>query len=352
MAKVERQVGGVYFEGTRRDAMQANLELRTAVRVLERVARFSAGSSDELHEGALAVEWPRYLGEGQSILVAAHTTDSVLDHSLFIEQRIKDAICDGARARGRERPRVDKENPDLRVHAHLFRDRCTLLIDTSGESLHKRGWRSFQGAAPLAETLAAGLVLLSGWDRRSPLIDPFCGSGTLLIEAALIADDVAPGLFGREFAFQRLPDHEEGVWQGMVEAARKRIRPARKVPLVGSDWDPRACEGARSHLSTAGLAGRIRFEVMDARKADLKVGWNGFLLSNPPYGERVGEERELLGLYRALGERWRRLGQGYRVALFSGNPRLDSQLGIDFERRWALKNGSLDCELLVGWLAG
>ncbi|MFT7485098.1 MAG: putative N6-adenine-specific DNA methylase [Candidatus Paceibacteria bacterium] len=350
LAKVERQVGGVYFEGDRADAMLANLELRTAVRVLERVARFRADDSDALYEATLALEWRKYLKDGQSLLVAAHTKESALDHTLFIEQRVKDAICDGLRASGRERPSVEKDDPDLRVHVHIFRDRCTLLVDTSGESLHKRGWRSFQGKAPLSETLAAGLVLLSGWDRRSPVIDPFCGSGTLLVEAALIADDVAPGLFRKDFGFQRMPDYDAALWTKMVEAARKRIRPARKMPMIGLDARHDILEGAEENLLSAGLEGRIEFATSDARETELRPGWNGLLLTNPPYGERVGEERDLVPLYKEVGNRWRKQGKGYSIALFSGNPRLDSRLGIEFKQRIALKNGSLECELLVGAL--
>lgn len=349
-AKVERQVGGVYFEGDRSDAMRANLELRTAVRVLERVARFRADDSDALYEAAMTIDWRRFLRDGQSLLIAAHTKESALDHSLFIEQRVKDAICDGLRAAGRERPTVDKDDPDLRVHVHIFRDRCTLLVDTSGESLHKRGWRTFQGTAPLSETLAAGLVLLSGWDRRSPVIDPFCGSGTLLIEAALIADDVAPGLFRPDFGFQRMPDYDAAAWQRLVAAARKRIQPLRKLPLVGIDMRPEIVAGAEENLAPAGLEGRIQFEVGDARELELKAGWNAMLLTNPPYGERVGEERDLMPLYETLGAHWRQWGSGYRIALFSGNKRLDARLGIEFQQRIALKNGSLDCHLLVGGL--
>ncbi len=349
-AKVERQVGGVYFEGDRHDAMRANLELRTAVRVLERVARFRAEDSDALYEATKQIEWRSYMRDGASLLVAAHTKESALDHTLFVEQRVKDAVCDALREAGRERPTIDKEDPDLRLHTHIFRDRCTLLVDTSGESLHKRGWRVSQGRAPLAETLAAGLVLLSGWDRRSPVLDPFCGSGTLLIEAALLADDHAPGLFREQFGFQRFPDHKPGPWTKLVDEARKRVRPARKVPLRGSDWHAEVLEGAGENLESAGLKGRVELDVCDAREAELRPGWNALILTNPPYGERVGDERELFGLYQSLGERWRQAANGYSIALFSGNSRLDARLEIEFQQRTALKNGALECELLVGKL--
>ncbi len=349
-AKVERQTGGVYFEGDRKDAMRANLELRTAVRVLERVARFRASNAEELYEGALSIEWRKYMRADTTLLLAAHTKDSTLDHTLFIEQKVKDAICDALRAKGRERPNIEKDDPDLRVHVHLFKDRCTLLVDTSGESLHKRGWRRSQGRAPLSETLAAGIVLLSGWDRRTPILDPFCGSGTLLIEAALIADDVAPGLFREEFGFMRMPDYDALAWKTLTEAARARIRPQRKLPLIGCDQNKEIIEGTHENFVAAGLEGRAELRADDARAVEIKPGWNGMILTNPPYGERVGDEKGLYGLYERLGVRLREEAKGYSLALFSGNPKLDAKLGIRFEKRIALKNGALDCELLLGKL--
>jgi 23S rRNA G2445 N2-methylase RlmL len=351
LARVERQVGGVYFEGTRRDALRANLELRTAVRVLERITRFEARDADELHEGALRVDWTEYLREGGSLRVDAHTGESsALDHSLFVEQRVKDAVCDQLRGVGRSRPDVDKEDPDLRIVVHLHRDRCTLLLDTSGESLHRRGWRRHQGRAPLAENLAAALVLLSGWDRRAPVVDPFCGSGTLLVEAALLADGVAPGLFRERFALEAVPGFEPAVLERLRAEARARIRPAGKLQLVGSELSAERVAEAGENLAAAGLAERARLEVADAAELELRAGWNGLVLTNPPYGERVGEEGDLRPLYRALGARLRERGAGYSLALFSGNPALERELGIPFHEEVELRNGGLECRLLLARL--
>jgi putative N6-adenine-specific DNA methylase len=346
LARVERQVGGVYFEGSSTDAMRVNLESRVAVRVLRRVSRFLADSSDALYEGALAVEWSRFLKPGASLLVAAQTRESALDHSLFVEQRVKDAICDEQRAARGERPEVDKDQPDLRVHAHLFRDRCTLSVDTSGESLHRRGWRRFQGPAPLAETLAAGLLSLSGWDRRSPLIDPFCGSATLLVEAALLAAGRAPGLSRASFAFEAFPDHEAARWRDLRAAAEARVRLPRKLQLLGSDADRSVVEGARQNLAAAGVGDSVRLEFGRAEDFTPRAGWNGWIVTNPPYGERVGSARELVAVYRRFGERLRNACAGYHLALFSGNPELDAQLGLEFASRTKLANGAISCELL------
>jgi 23S rRNA G2445 N2-methylase RlmL len=346
LARLERQVGGVYFEGDATDAMRANLESRVAVRVLRRLARFPAGSSEELYEGARGIEWAQHLRPGASFVVAARTRDSALDHSLFVEQRVKDAICDELLEVRSERPVVDKVAPDLRMDVHLFRDRCTLSLDTSGESLHKRGWRRFQGGAPLAETLAAGILTLSGWDRRSPLIDPFCGSGTLLIEAALWASQQAPGLVRERFAFEGSLDHDGACWRSLREEARARVTLPRKLQLVGFDVDPAVVEGARRNAEAAGVGELVRFEVGRAEDFAPRRGWNGWIVTNPPYGERLGDARELAGLYRTFGARLREACAGYELALFSGNPDLDRELSIAWDSRVALANGALACELL------
>ena len=348
LSRVERQVGGVYFEGTAEDAMRANLHLRTAVRVLRRVARFEAPDQDALYAGASAVDWRPFLPHGGTLLVAGHSRDSRLDHTLFIEQRTKDAIVDRLRVELGERPSVDKDDPDLLVHAHLFRDRCTLLVDTSGKSLHKRGWRVFQGRAPLAETLAAAVLLSSGWDRRSPLIDPFCGSGTLLVEAALLAADHAPGLFRSRFAFEGFADFDVRRWRRLREEAGQRSRFPKRLRLIGSELSAEAIDGARENHASVGVDERIELEVADATELAPRRGWNGWIVTNPPYGERVGEGEDLRALYRAFGDRLKEHCQGYRLALLCGAPELIRALALRFESRAPFKNGALDCDLVTG----
>ena len=346
MARVERQVGGVRFEGAIEDAWRANLSCRTAVRVLLRLTRFEAASADALHAGALVVDWGRFLRPDGTFRVDAQSSASALDHTLFVEQRVKDAVADSFRALHGSRPSVDLEDPDVSIHAHLFRDRCTLSVDTSGDSLHKRGWRRFQGRAPLAETLAAGIVLLSGWDRRSPLLDPFCGSGTILVEAAWIAGGVPPGHLRGRFGFERWIGHDAAGWRALVEASRASIRMPGKLVIEGSDADASAIAGARENLAAAGLGDVVRLETRDVAAFAPKRGWNAWIVTNPPYGERVGRERDLEGVYRRFGDLLRERCGGFRVALLSGNPALAQALGIEPERRTSLKNGSIDCELL------
>ncbi|MBI1853387.1 MAG: RNA methyltransferase [Planctomycetes bacterium] len=352
LGHVERQVGGVHFEGTIRDAWRANLWLRTAVRVLQRVARFEASDANALHAGASSVDWSRFVRADGTFVVDARSKESALDHTLFVEQRVKDGIADQFRAKSGRRPSVDKESPELGVHVHLFRDRCTLMVDTSGESLHKRGWRRFQGRAPLAETLAAAIVMMSGWDRRAPLLDPFCGSATILIEGALLAANVAPGLFRERFGFERWPGHDAGAWQAMRETARAESAFPPKLVVRGWDQNAEFVEKARENVAVAELADRIVLEVGGARDFEPRRGWNAWIVTNQPYGERVGDERDLELLYRRFGERLREFAVGSHLALLSGNPRLARSLGLKPDRVVALKNGALDCELLLAEIAG
>jgi len=347
LAKVERQVGGIQFEGTLRDAQRANLWLRTAVRVLLRVARFEASDDKLLHAGASEVDWSRFLGPDGSFAIDAHTNMSVLDHSLFIEQRVKDAIVDQFRAREGRRPNVDKETPDLSVHVHLVKDRCTLLADTSGESLHKRGWRRYQGRAPLSETLAAAVVKLSGWDQRAPLVDPFCGGGTLLIEAALLARNIAPALRRERFGFQRWPGYDAAEWERLRAEAQRAMKPGVKLHLFGRDWDPATIDGARENLAGAGLEDEIELEVGEASEWEPRKGWNAWIVTNPPYGERIGSERGLEESQRRFGELLKTRCSGYHLALLSANPRLAQVLGLQDAEMRALLNGPIECTLTI-----
>ena len=345
LAKVERQVGGVGFCGTMADAWRANLWLRTAIRVLRRVARFRATSGDELYAAARDVAWEELLAPAGSLLVDARSRRSRLDHTHYVEQRVKDAVVDRFRERAGARPDVDKERPDLRINAHLFEDRVTLSVDTSGDSLHKRGWRRRQGRAPLAETTAAALVLLSGWDRRAPLLDPFCGSGTILVEAALLASRVAPGL-RRRFGFEGWLDHDAAGFAAVKERARAEAVTPRKLRLLGWDVDPARVEEARENAAAAGVDELVSVDTGDARELDPRPGWNAWIVTNPPYGERVGRPAELRALYRRFGDVLHQRCAGYRLGLLSGNPRLRKELGYPRAKRTPIVHGGLDCEFL------
>ncbi|MDP6989047.1 MAG: THUMP domain-containing protein, partial [Planctomycetota bacterium] len=303
-----------------------------------------------LYAGVAALDWSRFLSPERTFRVVVRSRDSALDHTLFVAQRTKDAVVDTLRSPDGRRPSVDLEDPDLRIHVHLFRDRCTLSLDTSGASLHRRGWRRTQGPAPLSEVLAAAVLALSGWNRRAPLLDPFCGSGTLLCEAAALAAGRAPGITRERFAFEALPGFDPTAWAALREEARAAQAPPRKLVLRGGDASPRAIEGARENVEAAGLTDRVQLEVADARDFAPRGGWNAWIVTNPPYGERLGAERALAPVYRAFGAALREHCAGYRLALLSGNPRLAANLEVSPDRTVPLKNGAIDCELLLAAL--
>ncbi|MBL8861328.1 MAG: RNA methyltransferase [Planctomycetes bacterium] len=348
LANVERQVAGVRFDASWEEIWRANLELRTAIRVLLRVTRFTARSEAELAAGVEAVDWSRYLHPDGTLRVDARSKESALDHTLYIEQRTKDAVCDSLRARFALRPTVSLDDPDLGIDVHLYKDRCTVSVDTSGDSLHKRGWRRYQGRAPLAETFGAACALASGWDRRSPFVDPFCGSGTILIEAARLAGDLAPGLFRGRFGFERWPGHDAPGWRAVQDSVRARGAVPKKLVLKGSDANPEAIAGARENAQAAGVASNIVFEVEKAEAVAWKPGWNAWVVTNPPWGERVGDERGADTTLKSLGDRLRVLAQGYHFGFLLGKPGLDRALGLTIARRESWLNGGVDCEFVTG----
>ncbi len=277
----------------------------------------------------------------------AQTKDSALDHSRYLQQRVKDVIVDQVRAADGTRPSVDRDTADVRVHLHLFRDRATLSVDTSGASLHRRGWRTSQGRAPLAETLAAACVLRSGWDRRGPLIDPFCGTGTLLVEGAMIAAGMAPGLSRARFGFETWRDHDAAGWARLRAEARDNVRIPRKLRLVGHDIVPDRLEETRQHLDGLGFTELGDLEVADARSFAPRAGWNGTVVSNLPYGERVGDRVE--GLHEDFGAQLKAL-TGYRAALLTGSSRLAGLLRLSRAERHRILNGGIECQLVTAEL--
>ncbi len=342
--KVERQVGGVRFEGTMGDAWRANLWLRTAVRVLRREARFAAPSEAALDAGVAEVDWGRFLQPDGTLWVDAQTKDSGLDHSQFIAQRVKDGIVDQVRGADGTRPTVEREGADVRVHVHLFKDRATLSVDTSGESLHKRGWRRAQGRAPLAETLAAAVILMSGWNKKSPLIDPFCGTGTLLVEGGMIAANLAPGLTRKRFGFETWADHNEKAWQRARAEAQAAMAVPTKLRLVGSDLEQNRLNEAAEHLELMGLGKLAQLERGDATAFAPRPGWNATVVANMPYGERIGDDVE--ALHDRFGARLREL-PGYSTSILTGSSRLAGLLRLSRPTRHRLLNGGIDCEVVV-----
>jgi 23S rRNA G2445 N2-methylase RlmL len=350
LARAEGRPGGVHFTGDWSDLWRANLWLRTASRVLVELRRFEAKDGDELYMGAREVDWSRFLLPEGTLRVDAKCRHSQLGNSNFAALRVKDAIVDEFRDRFGVRPSVNRSSPDLHVALMILRDRCVLAVDSSGEPLHRRGWRRHQGVAPLKETVAAACLLASGWDRSSPLLDPFCGSGTILVEGALLAGGFAPGRFRKGFGFERWPNHDEKRWRGAMDAARKagKLRP--KQILRGWDSDPKVVEAALENVEAAGFAGRIEIEARDAGEFRARKGWNAWVVTNPPYGERVGKAIALRPVFERFGTILKLGCGGFTAAILSGNPYLGKALGIVPDRMVPMKNGPLDCQLMVAEL--
>jgi 23S rRNA (guanine2445-N2)-methyltransferase / 23S rRNA (guanine2069-N7)-methyltransferase len=349
---LERARAGVGFEGPLELALRACLWSRVASRVLFPLARFPAPGPEELYRGIQTIDWSQHLSVQGTLAVDFSSSESALSHTQFGAQKVKDAIVDQFRAVAGERPSVDLARPDLRVNVFVRRDEASLAIDLSGESLHRRGWRAQAGEAPLKENLAAAILLLAGWPevarRGGGLVDPMCGSGTLCIEAALMALDVAPGLARPRFGFEGWRAHVPEVWQRLVAEARQRDGRGREAlpPIAGSDLDPRAIRAALENRERAGLREAVHFEKRELGEARPAGDEPGLFVVNPPYGERLGEIEELKILYRRIGDLLKQRFAGWDGYVFTANLELAKRLGLRVARRHVLFNGALEARLL------
>jgi putative N6-adenine-specific DNA methylase len=339
--------GGVHFAGGRELLYLANLSLRTAVRVLVPIAEFPAGSPEELYEGVSALDWARYLTPDHTFLVDCNVRDSRITHSLYAAQKTKDAVCDQFLARAGRRPNVDFERPMVKLNLHIHRNKATLSLDSSGDSLHKRGYRPVLTKAPLNEALAAALVLLTGWRGEVAFADPMCGSGTLPIEAAWLAMKRPPGLTRKHFGFMGWPDYDPALWSDLRADARARVAKTLPAPVVGSDVRADAVRFAEGNARAAGVGHLLTFEQRDLRDFRPPDGGDGgVLLCNPPYGERIGEAEDLPRLYRRMGEVFGRLPYGWRAYVFAASDTPLDRVGLPAAGRVPLSNGAIPCELV------
>ena len=335
--------GGVAFEGDWQACYKANLWSRLASRVLWRVAQFDYAGEASLYEAARALDWPALFCVERSIRVYVTAQKSPLKSLEFATLKLKDAVCDRFRDAKGSRPNVDRAAPEVRVHAFLEEKRATLYLDTSGEPLFKRGARADTVEAPLRENLAAGIVLLSGWQPGEPLLDPMCGGATLLAEAAAIGRGRAPGL-KRGFGFERLAGFDAPLWKRLHGEAAHPVKSALQLELYGSDSDERALAAARRNLAAAGVERWVRLERADVleRKAPAAAG---VMIANPPYGERIGAREELASFYPKLGDSLKQNFAGWRCHLFTSDLRLPKLIRLEPARRVPLWNGALECRL-------
>jgi 23S rRNA G2445 N2-methylase RlmL len=349
LAKLERQVGGVRFEGRLQDAWRANLWLRTAVRVLLRLSRFEAADANALYAGVQHIDWREWIAPGATIAISAQTKESALDHSQFVEQRVKDAIVDQLRA-ATGRASVGRQGrarrPRARAHlaASVARSRSTLQASrcTSAAGAGSRDARRWPRRSRQASCSSRAGIGARPWSIR------FCGSGTLLIERRAVGGQRRAGLVPRALRLREAARPRDAArWQALREEARGQAVVPKKLALLGLERDAATAKSALENVQAAGLAGRIAIEEGAAESWDYKPGWNAWLVTNPPYGERVGDERALESLYKRFGNRLAERCGGWHLALLSGNPRLARALGLPVQQRTALKNGSIDCELLA-----
>lgn len=340
--QVQTTRAGCHFVSDWWGIQRANLYSRLATRILVRVGQAPVQQEDDILELAQSIGWERWFGAEHTLRVDTSAVKSPMQSLQYCNLRAKDGICDRLRDLEGARPSIDTVRPDARVHLFLSQDTATMYLDTSGESLFKRGWRLDKGDAPLRENLAAGLLALSGWDPQAALMDPFCGSGTILIEAAWIALGVPPGI-SRPFGFERLRDHQARQWEDLKEDAHSRILPELEAPLVGIDANPEAIEAAQRNAERAFLTeDTIHFELGDARDA-VAPAPSGWMLTNPPYGERLDEED--LEFWREWSANLKREFAGWQVNVITSDLDLPKHLRLKANRRTPIFNGALECRL-------
>ena len=340
--------GGVHFEADDRTMYQSLLWSRLASRILLPLGEFGVYSDLDLYVGVQSIDWTELFGSQHTFVVHFSGTNESIRNSQFGALKVKDAIVDSFTRQKLPRPNVDREQPDIRINVWLNKDRASIALDLSGDALHQRGYRQQTGQAPLKENLAAAIVLRSGWQPTTPLLDPMCGSGTLLIEAALIACDRAPGLLRSRWGFTHWRQHNDALWREVKGEAQQRARAgtaAAQARFFGYDSDGRVLEWAQANARRAGVADLFTFARQDVLqlKNPLPGEQHGTVLSNPPYGERLESEPALIALHSQLGRIMKQHFGGWKLSLFSGSPELLSCLQLRAERQFKAKNGPIEC---------
>jgi putative N6-adenine-specific DNA methylase len=330
----------VSFTGDKEMMYRANFQLHTAIKILKPIRHFKANSADDVYEEIKKTDWTTYLDDNKTFAVDAVVFSEEFRHSKFVSYKVKDAIVDQFREKTGNRPNISVTNPDIRLNIHIAEDQCTLSLDSSGESLHRRGYRQESVEAPLNEVLAAGMILMTGWQGDTDFIDPMCGSGTLLIEAALIAHNMAPGLFRKEYAFEKWADFDAELFDRIYnDDSQEREF---KHHIYGYDIDMKAVNTARLNVKAAGLTNSITIEQQDFK--DFKQPQEkSLLVTNPPYGERISTP-DLLGTYRMIGERLKHEFTGNDAWVLSYREECFDQIGLKPSLKIPLYNGSLECE--------
>jgi putative N6-adenine-specific DNA methylase len=335
--------GGVSFEGNLDTMYRVNLHSRIATRIMSRVGQGSYSTEEDIYKATFKLHWPSWFKVNQTIRVKVTGVKCPLKSLDFVTLRIKDAVCDRFREVGALRPSVSVRDPDVRIHAYLTQDQYQLYLDTSGAPLYQRGFRDVSVIAPLRENLAAGIIMLSGWIPGTPFLDPMCGSGTFLIEAAMMAVNQPPGM-KRTFGFQKLTSFDEGLWKKIETEAMNKMKPIEFLDIYGSDMDLRAVRVARHNLKVAGLEEVAKVMQSDFIKLEPPSA-EGTLVTNPPYGQRIGEDEDLKEVYPVWAKHMKESFGGWNTYFLTADLEMPKDMRLKPSKKTPLYNGALECRL-------
>lgn len=345
LQNIEPLDGGVRLQGSWEDCYRINLHSRIAGKVLWQVVQGHFRNEDDIYQQAVKLPWHEWFAVSSSIKIRHTDKKTNLKSPRYVVLKLKDAVCDAFRKYDKRRPDVAMDDPDVQIHIYLEGEQYWIYIDTSGEALFKRGWRTETVTAPIRENLAAGILRLCQWDPQTPLFDPMCGGGTFLVEAAWMAMNRAPGL-ERHFAFENLHSFDAALWQGLVDEARAQEKSAAMLPILGRDKDSRALSAARKHLRNAGLERIVQVEKGEILSS-LPPAQKGLLIVNPPYGERLEDQETMQRFYPRLGDCLKQNYAGWQVAIISADLSLPKYLRLKPRRKIPLYNGPLESRLFL-----
>ncbi|NES84661.1 MAG: RNA methyltransferase [Moorea sp. SIO2B7] len=343
--EVRTDFTGVHFRGDKTLLYRVNLWARTIFRVLMPIKEVTCYNAQQLYRNVQKIDWDKYIQPDNTLAVNCTGGNRNLNHTHFTALQIKNAIVDQQRQKTGQRSSIDIENPDLLINAHIYQNSCILSLDSSGASLHRRGYRPVMGLAPLKETLAAAILKMAEWKPNLPFLDPLCGSGTLPIEATLKGLNIAPGLYRKRFGFETWQDFDQSLWQKLLKEAKDSQLLQLKVPIIGSDCNPDIIKQASINAKQCGIEEQLKFVQIELSEIEAPAD-SGIIICNPPYGKRIGDVQELTALYKLLGDIFKQRFKGWTAYVLTGNKELAKKIGLKASRRLPIYNGSLPCTLL------
>lgn len=338
--KIEKITRGVKCEGNPAFLYRANLSLRTAMKVLVPIHTFQAKNEQQLYDKMMEFDWSNFLDVDQTFAIDPVVFSEIFTHSKYVGLKAKDAMVDQYRNKYRRRPSIDTERPDVLFNIHCAKDFFTVSMDSSGAPLNQRGYREDGHRAPMNEVLAAGMLILSGWDKKSPLVDPMCGSGTILTEAAMLAMNMPPNLKRKTFGFRTWPEYSPILWNKVKSEEESKMRKP-QMDFIGIDVDNNAVQLTRKALGKIGLRREVRIKEMDFREFK-PIEEKGTIITNPPYGERIGDD--ILDFYQTMGDAFKQHFAGYDAWVISSNKKALKQIGLKHSSITRLFNGKLECD--------